>query len=1424
MNKNILLGILILLFFSNQSFSASLSDFQTTRFHKINISNGLMHTDAICFAQDTIGFIWIGTRNGLQRFDGKNLSTFLYTESPLELTSANRIFSLCANGRNLWVGAEKGINLFNLSTLTFEPLHFNGTPLNETVHSIYCDASNNLWINSNGRIFIATYNDETKTLFVEPILKAAKNIPSKYLLRNPSKIDGDENGAVWVAEGNNLHRFSTDKQGNIIYVRQLNVRGNNFLGNGNITFYKSSRRLWVLSRDEITILSLTPENGNTIERFTRRAYLENFSIGNLSPKQKENLRYIQLVVDKNGASWITTNMGLLKIDVLNARTGKGTFYTPSLIDPYSISETRLTELFVDRTNTLWIGSFGGGVNFLDLSNKKFFALQYNPYTPEKSLGGDKIKDMDVDKNGNIWIATQQNGVDMFSPSTATITHFKAQQGVNSLSSNTILALRVGPDNNVYIATDAGLDVYNQRSKKFTFYSKNKNYGERMVNRFFCMAFDTIGNLWVGSWGHGLNRISFNNGNIQVKHYMSGNKDSINISNNFINFINCNRNKNEILLSTRDGFDRILLDKKGDIIKIINYKGNAYAKNSINSNYIWPTYIVNDTTYLLGTFSGGLNRVYVSDAVDKNGMGVHYAETFDTENGFSTKSIEGLLYDALGMIWISNNGISRLNPATGELITFDVYDGLHGNSFKVGAATADNNGIFYFGGLNGITFFDPLSIEINPFKPHVAISSINLGTKRIYANDTVNGRVLLEKDISYTDEITLLHNENDFSLSISALQFANPSRCMFRYKLEGYDKEWIEASYKESSASYSNLPYGTYELYVSAANNNGLWSDVERKLTITILPPWWLRKIAFVGYFILLVLLIYVFYNVIKRLTKLKNDFLIQEQVNQMKLQFFTNISHEFRTPLTLILSPLEDLLSGSVPQGNTQRLYQTMHKNTTRLLNLVNELMDFRKAEMGGMRLSVTPIDVVLLINEIASQFEMQAEKNNISFTIEVVSKPENIWGDREKLEKALFNLFSNAFKYTETNGMVTVKIFANNAEYSAPKNMPFHMEKSGLRLNKYMTIVVEDNGIGISKESLPKIFERFYQVNAEISHRHLGSGVGLAMAKNMILLHKGDIGLYSEREKGTTFVINLPVGDSHFITDEIRQLSTKEPTSLSDSVQSHSTNDLEYNENSIDMDLPQSKDALILLVEDDIELQNYLKSKLQTRFTVVTANNGKNALEACKKQLPDVIVTDLMMPIMDGLEMTRQLKDDTFTCHIPVIMLTAKTTLEDNIEGANAGADIYLSKPVDVRLLLARITNLIQNRRKLLKKYSEEVLYDVHELGKQDKDKDFVIKLEKVIMERISDPDFDVLYICDKMNLGRTNLYQKVKTVTDITLGDFIKNVRLKKAVEIMLSKDVSIAEVAYMVGMSSPSYFTKTFKKRFGKTPTEFIEECSR
>lgn len=1381
-----------------------------------------MHTDAMCFAQDTIGFIWIGTRNGLQRFDGKNLSTFTYTESPLEITSANRIFSLCANGRHLWVGAEKGIYLFNLSTLTYDPIKIEGYPLNETVNTIYCDAAENLWISGNGKLYIATYSGINNTLTVNPIHEAVKNIPSQYNLRNPSKIDGDENGSIWVAEGNNLHRFNAIASGQIKYIRQLNVKGNN-LGIGGITFYKSSRRIWVLSRDQITILTLTPENGKTIERFNRRVYLDNFTLGNLSKKQKEDLRYLQLVVDKTGASWITTNIGLLKIDVLSARTGRGTFYTPSLIDPYSISETRLTELFVDRTNTLWIGSFGGGVNFLDLSNKKFYALQYNPYTPEKTLGGDKIKDLDVDKNGNIWIATTQNGVDMFSPSTGTITHFKSSQNSNSLSSNAVLALRVGPDNNIYIGTDAGLDIYNPNTKKFTFFPKNKNYGERMVNRFFCMAFDTLGNLWAGSWGQGLNRISFKNGNIQVKHFQTNNK-TFKISNNFINFLNCNRKKNEILVSTRDGFDRIFLDAEGDIKKIINYKGNPSVKNSINSNYIWPTYIVNDTTYLLGTFSGGLNRVYVTDSISSNGLGIHRAETFDTENDFSTKSIEGLLYDALGMIWISNNGISRLNPSTGELITFDVYDGLHGNSFKVGAAAADQNGIFYFGGLNGITFFDPLSIEINPFKPRVAISSLNLGSKRIYANDTVNNRVLLEKDISYTNKIVLRHNENDFSLSISALQYANPSRCMFRYKLEGYDKDWIEMSYKESSVSYSNLPYGSYDFIVSAANNNGLWSDKEKKLTITILPPWWLHKMAFVCYFILLVLLVYISFIVIKRLTKLKNDFLIQEQVNQMKLQFFTNISHEFRTPLTLILSPLEDLLSGSVPQGNTQRLYQIMHKNTTRLLNLVNELMDFRKAEMGGMRLSVTPIDMVTLVNEISSQFETQAEKSNISFTVDVHSTPENIWGDKEKLEKALFNILSNAFKYTENNGFITVKIFGNQNEYQAPKNIHSHFEKSLLRLNNYITIVVEDNGIGISKESLPKIFERFYQVNAEISHRHLGSGVGLAMAKNMILLHKGDIGLYSEREKGTTFVINLPTGDAHFNTDEKRQtIQVSQPNSINE-LQNTNLEIVTESNNYIDMDLPQSKDALILLVEDDVELQNYLKSKLQTKFTVITASNGKNALEECKKQIPDVIVTDLMMPIMDGLEMTRKLKDDTYTCHVPVIMLTAKTTLEDNIDGANAGADIYLAKPVDVRLLMARINNLIQNRRKLLKKYTEEVLYDVHELGKQDKEKDFVVKLEKIIMERISDPDFDVMYICDKMNLGRTNLYQKVKTVTNITLGDFIKNVRLKKAVEIMLSKDVSIAEVAYMVGMSSPSYFTKTFKKRFGKTPSEFIEECSR
>ena len=546
----------------------------------------------------------------------------------------------------------------------------------------------------------------------------------------------------------------------------------------------------------------------------------------------------------------------------------------------------------------------------------------------------------------------------------------------------------------------------------------------------------------------------------------------------------------------------------------------------------------------------------------------------------------------------------------------------------------------------------------------------------------------------------------------------------------------------------------------------------------------------------------------------------------MKLQFFTNISHEFRTPLTLILSPLQDLISGSVPMGSYPRLFNTMYKNTQRLLNLVNDLMDFRKAETGSMKFMAREVDVNNYVKEVTNQFKDISEKKNIDFTVNLSKVPIKIWADDDKLKTILFNLISNAFKYTNEPGSIEINIWDDAQNVHISKSLNTYFENAQKRTEKYMMIEIKDTGIGISRESLPKVFERFYQVDGENTHLHLGSGVGLALAKNLILMHGGDIGLSSERNKRTTLYVKFPYGISHLKPEHILTI---------DNIKEHSDHTLEERqlvitepaktiETTVDLDSPVSKSARVLLVEDDDELRNYLVMKLNKEFIVFSTANGQQAVETAKKELPDVIVTDLMMPVMDGLEMTRLLKANPTTCHIPVIMLTAKSTVDDIIEGTDAGADIYLAKPVDVRLLNARIMGLITNRKRMLNKYSKDILFETRGLSVHENDKAFVDKLEAIIVERISDPDFDVNHICSSMNMGRTNLYQKVKKLTDSTLGDFIKNVRLKKAVDIMLSKNVSIAEVTYMVGMSSPSYFTKTFKKKFKKTPSEFLEECSR
>jgi len=643
-------------------------------------------------------------------------------------------------------------------------------------------------------------------------------------------------------------------------------------------------------------------------------------------------------------------------------------------------------------------------------------------------------------------------------------------------------------------------------------------------------------------------------------------------------------------------------------------------------------------------------------------------------------------------------------------------------------------------------------------------------------------------------------------------------------LEGYDSNWKYIDSNYPFANYSKLKYGEYKFIVDASNNDGIWSGNPVSIYIKLAPPWYESNLAFVIYVILILGVLYGSYVYSIQWIKLKNDLKLKEadeklkeELLQTKLQFFTNISHEFKTPLTLILSPLEKLKSDEISTIEKHKFLDLITVNAGRLLSLVNELIEFRKAESGKLSLHSQKADLFQLLNQIGLQFQDIAHHKEISLKIfNGSSKP--IWFDREKMTKIIYNLISNSVKFTNNGGEIELEVFTS-AKENLKSEFAIHVEfDSGYSIDEYTFIRVKDNGIGITSGSIGQIFDRFFQLN-DGENQHLGSGIGLALVKSLVMLHEGYIRVSSERFKGTEIIVGFPVGDAHVRPEEKLASEESIKTTASDILDP----EIVSGRQAISNEMNSSTENLpgLLIVEDNEELRNMLMEHYSHDFKVFGAKNGVEGLHAATNELPELIISDIMMPQMDGVEMCRTLKEDILTSHIPIILLTAKSSIEHQIEGTEAGADIYIPKPFSLRLLDVQIKRLIESQSLLKEKYASDIYASTREIVKNKKDQVFLDNLIEIINQNIDNNDFNVNILCQELGFGRTNLYKKIKSLTGNSLGEFIRSLRLKKAAKLLVSQDISISEVIFMVGINSNSYFTKAFKSQFGVTPSEFIQK---
>jgi signal transduction histidine kinase/DNA-binding response OmpR family regulator len=789
--------------------------------------------------------------------------------------------------------------------------------------------------------------------------------------------------------------------------------------------------------------------------------------------------------------------------------------------------------------------------------------------------------------------------------------------------------------------------------------------------------------------------------------------------------------------------------------------------------------------------------------------------YTEKGGLSTEFIKGITEDEKGNLWIStSNGLTKLNPETKEYKKYNTSDGLQGLEFEANAYLKTRDGQMFFGGVNGFNSFDPEQIRFNHFVPPVYITGFQVFYKTMTPGEKNSP---LKSDISLTKELKLSYKQSTLSFGFTALNFTASENNQYAYKLEGLDNEWIYTG-TERKATYTNLAPGTYTFKVKASNNDGIWNQEGTAISIIITPPfwqtWWFTTLLILG----IMAGIFALFGWRRRLELRKLEEKKKEEMHQMQLQFFTNISHDFRTPLTLILGPLEKLKKEDT-QSAFSHYYKMMHRNALKLLSLVNELMDYRKTASGALKLNVMPGNLNLFLNEIAEEFSGMAEEKQAKFSLLIPENLPTVWFDRQVLEKIVTNLVSNAFKFSPDGGNIDVEVLTSLKAFK-PSFKNELILKSNYKGKQYMFIRIADNGMGISKESMNHLFERYYRINDTI----MGSGIGLAFVKTLTFLHKGNIYVYSEQHKGTEIIIGLPVSKTDYRKEE-RWKSGQGPGLQLESVQWKQELHVPFEEDTnVPVKVPgkrvQNK-PYILVVEDNDELRSFVKNSLQPLYNISEARNGAEGLAKAGEEAPDLIISDVMMPGMNGIEFCKHIKENIQTSHIPFLMLTAKDALESKIEGAESGADYYFTKPISIDLLLLNLRNIFEQGQKLKERYLKDHQTGAIELAHSSKDKAFIDQLLTIIESQLSNPEMDVEYICTQMGMSKTKLYQKLKGITGQSIGEFVRTTRLKKAVQIMSEEDVSLTDVMYRVGIQTQSYFTKAFKKEFGKTPSQFLQE---
>ncbi|HEY4784685.1 MAG TPA: two-component regulator propeller domain-containing protein [Bacteroidales bacterium] len=1325
-----------------------------------SIQQGLSNQLIQCILEDSKGFMWIGTTDGLNKFDGSNFVIYENSSSDTNSISHNSINAIIEDREtNIWVGTADGLNLYNRNRDNFINIRIPNID-KICVNALCSDDIGNIWVGTIGNGVIFYDRKHSKFSFFAHNDLDINTISSDFI--TSIVIDKLQNILIGTSRG--LDLLNKDHKGfsHFTYTPDNNSLSNNFV---NTLYLDNHGMLWIGTQGGGLNKLLTDDH-----KFSFQHYLHDSNTNSLS-----NNNILSICQDKKDNLWIGTDNGGL--NCFNSKTGIFNCFHPEDGNPKGLSSNSIHSLYYDRNNIIWIGTHNHGLNFIDEKFEKFELFQKNSLS-KNSIQNNDVTGFTEDSEGNIWIATDGGGISKFDIHTRTITKTINQSPSSHLSNNYIQTIICDRKENLWVGTwNGGIDCFNKSGVKIKNY-KVEGLQKTGDNRIRFLYEDRQMNIWAGTSGSGL--FLFNpvtDKFVQIVDHLGPAGAPV------IAFVNSilEDSQNNIWIGTTNGLIRLKKSDRNEFLFSKYTEGNS--PKSISSNRITVIFEDSRKNLWFGTYEKGLSLLQKKDNAFIN---------FQKHDGLPSNSIKGILEDKNGNLWISTTkGISKFNPDSKTFRNYTREDGLNSDEFHSNSCLKLRSGEFFFGGINGFNAFYPDRIKDNTLIPPIYLTDLKIFNKSAPIGSEGSP---LQKHISETKKIVLSYKQNSFTIEFIALNYTRSSQNQYAYILEGLEKDWNYVGHKRS-ATYTYINPGTYVFKVIGSNNDGFWNKTPTTLEITILPPFWKTIWAYILYYLVFLSLLFAFIRL--SVIRAKQSQLLE--LDKMKLDFFTNISHEIRTPLTLILSPLENLVSSNKIEAELKSQLTLIYRNADRLFRLVNELMDFSKTEDSELNVLVQPGDIVKFTKEVFEFYNEEARQKRINYQFISNEEKLEIWFDRDKVEKVILNLLSNAFKFTSSEGNITVEV---------DKTIIDHKNKA----KEYARISVIDDGIGISQKFIDKIFDRFYQSPEGKGISHTGTGIGLALSKNLVKLHHGRIEVTSERFKRTCFSVYLPLGNSHFTKDEI----ITDPSDISKS------NSSPYPD---EINVSSTKSAsVILLVEDNFDLRKYIVSRLSDKYKILEAENGEDGYTIATKEVPDLIISDIIMPRMSGIELCKKMKEELATSHIPIILLTAKITLEEKIEGVQTGADVYITKPFHIRFLEATIKNLIETRLKLYQRFSQEVFIMPREISNNTLDQEFMARTIDFIEKNISNEELIVKDLASHLLLSHSQTYRKIKALTGQTVPELIRSVRLKMAIKLMETGKYNISEIGFKVGFTSPAYFTRCFREQYGKPPSEYLSELNK